>query len=308
MIPYHYSLNPRSSQHLIARSRPFVSAWCVMIFTALMVMAPSEASAAAIRQSPLNTEDSTQVDTVTASPSVGDDIMESGRSLGHLLTSPLRWDGNDLLTAGVFFGGLGGSALLDDEARDLVLRNRSRLNDALEPIGNGYATVLYMAPSALLLYISGAAFGSPWLRETGQMLIETSIAIGILQVPLSITLGRARPFLNEGNASFKLFAGKNDDRASFFSGHSMVSFGFSTILAHQIDNPWATVGLYTLAAMGPLARMYIDKHWLSDTFFGALMGVFVGNSIHSWHYPEEGGGSSFLLLPTLNGVSLTMRF
>lgn len=223
---------------------------------------------------------------------VGSDMLSWFGGLGHVLTSPLRWDHNDALMAGVFVAGTGGSFLLDDEVRTVMLRNRNPFNDALEPVGNGYATVLYMGPAALLLWASGAVAGNDWMRETGNMLVTGVFAIGVIQIPVSITVGRARPFFNEGNASAKLFAGTNDDRASFFSGHSMVAFCFSTILSHQIDNVWATVGLYTLATMGPLARLYIDKHWFSDTVIGSALGTFVGETIWKWHTGKKTTGDS----------------
>jgi membrane-associated phospholipid phosphatase len=237
--------------------------------------------------------DTATIDTTApAAHSVGSDMLSWFGGLGHVLTSPLRWNGNDALVAGMFVAGTGGSFLLDDEVRTVMLRNRNPLNDALKPIGNGYATVLYMGPAALLLWASGAVAGNDWMRETGNMLVTGVFAIGVIQIPVSITVGRARPFFNEGNASAKLFAGTNDDRASFFSGHSMVAFCFSTILSHQIDNTWATVGLYTLATMGPLARLYIDKHWFSDTVIGSALGTFVGETIWKWHAGKKTTGDS----------------
>lgn len=244
-----------------------------------------------------------------AERSLSGDILSSARCVGSLLTSPLRWDGADAILAGGITLGLAGSALLDDEVRDLVFRNHSKFNDdGLVPFGNTYATVFYVGPSALALYLSGAAFKNQWMRETGQMLLEGVATIGIMQVPLSIATGRARPFINEGNASFKAFGGTDEGRASFFSGHSMVAFTFSTILSRQIDNPWASAGLYTLAALGPFARVYKDRHWFSDVCVGSMLGVFVGNSICNWHESGDMAGSGIELLPTGQGLAFVWRF
>ena len=242
-------------------------------------------------------------------PPVSSDISTSTRCVASVLTSPLHWDASDGLWAGGVALGLAGSALLDDEMRSLVRRNHSRFNDdVLVQIGHPYATVLYMGPSALAMYLSGVAFRNQWMRETGQMLVEAVATIGIIQLPLSITVGRARPFFNEGNASLKAFAGWNDDRASFFSGHSMVAFSFSAILSHQIDNEWASVGLYSLAALGPWARLYKDKHWFSDTFFGSALGVFVGNSIWKWHHTGDAMSANIKIVPTGQGALIAWVF
>lgn len=236
----------------------------------------------------------------------------SAGCIGSVLTSPLRWNGRDAAWAGGLALSAGGSFLLDDEVRSLALRNQSQFNDdVVVPVGHLYATVLYVGPSALVMYLAGRAFDDPWVHDTGQMLVESVITIGIVQVPLSIAVGRARPFFNEGNTSFKAFAGTNDDRASFFSGHSMVAFSFSTILSHQIGNTWASIGLYALAALGPYARLYKDKHWFSDTFPGCALGVFAGNSIWEWHQQhkqERGTESGFKILPSPAGVSVVWTF
>lgn len=242
-------------------------------------------------------------------PSVSDDILNSAQCVGFVLSSPLRWSGTDALLAGGITLGFGAGVLLDDEVRSLVLRNHSTFNDdGIVPLGNTYATVFYAGPSALALYLSGAALKNQWMRETGQMLLEGVATIGILQVPLSIATGRARPLLNEGNTSFKLFGGADEDRASFFSGHSMVAFTFSTILARQIDNPWVSAGLYTIATLGPFARLYKDKHWFSDVCVGSMLGVLVGNSICDWHQGGGATGSDIGMYPGGQGLVFVWKF
>ena len=242
--------------------------------------------------------------------SLSEDISTSVKCIGNVLTTPLRWNGKDAIIAGGFVLGTAGSFLLDDEVRDLVQRNKSKLNtDLLVNAGHYYSTVLYVGPAAVLFYFSGAAFNNSWIRKTGQMLIEAVVITGIIQVPLSITIGRARPFFNEGNNSFKLFAGTDDNRASFFSGHSMIVFSFSTILSNQINNTWASAGLYTLAALGPFARLYKDKHWFSDTVLGSALGFFVGRSILKWHNENENDSESDLsIIPFGNRISLLWNF
>jgi membrane-associated phospholipid phosphatase len=241
--------------------------------------------------------------------SLSKDVSTSLQCIGSILTSPLGWNSLDGIKAGGVVIGVAGSFLLDDETRELVLRNKSRFNEnVIVKIGHPYSTVLYVGPAALIFYLSGAVCENLWIRKTGQMLVEAVITTGVIQVPLSITIGRARPFYNEGNNSFKLFAGTDDNRASFFSGHSMIAFSFSTILSGQIDNVWASVGLYTLALLGPFARLYKDKHWFSDTVLGSALGIFVGNSILKWHQGKDDIGSKFNFIPLPNGISVSWIF
>ncbi len=95
--------------------------------------------------------------------------------------------------------------------------------------------------------------------------------------------------------------------ASFFSGHSMIAFSFSTILSRQIDNTWASIGLYTLAALGPFARLYKDKHWFSDNVLGSVLGVFVGNSIWNWHH-NNSETADVKIIPLPNSLSVVWVF
>ena len=53
----------------------------------------------------------------------------------------------------------------------------------------------------------------------------------------------------------------------------------STVLARRIDHPIATVVLYSLATTTSFVRLNRDAHWLSDVFFGSVLGFFLGNVI-----------------------------
>lgn len=242
--------------------------------------------------------------------SVSGDISSSAECIGDVLTSPFGWEGKDFILAGGVITAVAGSFLLDDEIRKLVLKNKSEFNENVsERAGHLYSTVLYVGPASLLFYFSGVAFENLWIRKTGQMLIEAVIITGIAQIPLSITTGRARPFFNEGNNSFKLFAGIDDNRASFFSGHSMIAFSFSTILSGQINNIWASFGLYSLAVLGPFSRMYKDKHWFSDSILGSALGYFVGQSILNWHKENDNISDAHLnIYPMPSGLSFIWKF
>ncbi|MBI3006678.1 MAG: phosphatase PAP2 family protein [Ignavibacteriales bacterium] len=127
--------------------------------------------------------------------------------------------------------------------------------------------------------------------------------VGVIQLPLRLLTGRARPDTEEGNSSFKFLDGANQKRSSFFSGHAAIAFGFSTVLAYQINNPLATIGLYGLATVTPWARLYLDRHWFSDAVIGVGIGLYVGQTIVSWHKDQ----SPHVFLPTLHGVVLLIR-
>ncbi|MBC8146091.1 MAG: phosphatase PAP2 family protein [bacterium] len=207
------------------------------------------------------------------------DLEQFGYDVGHALTAPARWDSHDLMIAGGVVAGTVGALLLEHEFRDLMLRNQSPFNDALDKVGYTYGAPQYAIPGVLLIYLGGLIADDDWTRQTGLMLISTLAASGVIQIPARIIAGRARPNANLGNADFDPFGGTAQHRASFISGHAAIAFGISTVLARRIDHPIATVLLYSLALTTPYVRMNRDAHWLSDAFFGSVLGVVIGNVI-----------------------------
>jgi membrane-associated phospholipid phosphatase len=93
-----------------------------------------------------------------------------------------------------------------------------------------------------------------------------------------------------------------------YSGHAAFAFSLSTILAEQIDNIWASIGLYALAALTPLSRLYEDKHWLSDAVIGSAMGVFIANTVINYHKNYEEKGKKLSIIPSVNAVFLSYKF
>lgn len=243
-----------------------------------------------------------------ASPSFSSDVSRGLGSIGHVMTSPFRWSLRDAAYAGVFVVASAGCFLLDDEVRSIALKNNSVLNDNLEKIGFNYGAPQYAGPGAVVVYLAGVVSGNEDIRQTGLMLTQMIVVTGLIQIPSKIIAGRARPETNEGNASFEAFNGIGQDHSSFFSGHSMIAFGFSTILARKIDHPAATVGLYALATLTPWARAYKDRHWFSDCFIGSTLGILAGNSLFDWNESHPAFSNNFHILPTGNGLAVSVTF
>ena len=239
--------------------------------------------------------------------SFSEDGSQFVNAIGSTLSSPLNWETDDLYYAGGFLVLSASSFLLDDEVRKVFLINRNKTFDKLEPIGYAYGAPLNTLSGSLLFYAAGVLFNNNWLRDTGLMLTETIVVIGIIQVPSRIIFGRARPYSGKGNASFKFLKGIEQDRASFISGHAAVAFGISNILAHQIDHPAATIGLFGLAALTPLSRLYKDRHWFSDIVIGTALGLTISNSIINFNNYNKDTKNNFTIVPTINAITFSYR-
>ena len=60
------------------------------------------------------------------------------------------------------------------------------------------------------------------------------------------------------------------------SGHATVAFAVSSVLAERIDNLYASIGLYSIASVTAISRLYHNRHWLSDVAVAATIGTATG--------------------------------
>lgn len=70
--------------------------------------------------------------------------------------------------------------------------------------------------------------------------------------------------------------GHPDANRSFPSGHTMAAFSLASVWANE--RPRDRELVYTLATLAGLSRLSLKQHWPSDVFFGAALGMAVGNA------------------------------
>ena len=119
------------------------------------------------------------------------------------------------------------------------------------------------------IYVAGELGGSLLLSE------------GVTRV-VKAAFGRLRPY--ESGSPYRFFKGGD----SFYSGHSIAAFTFSTVMAKNyprqdlgflgIDGevPLVPIVAYMAAGLVGIQRIYSNNHWASDVYFGALAGYGVG--------------------------------
>jgi len=249
-------------------------------------------------------------DSSAAQPGLADVFLHDGRSAVGLAvraySAPFRWNGSDWLTAGGYIAATGLSALADVEVRDAMARSHSSSADRAVDIAVAYGDGLNAVILVGGLYGVGLVIREPWLRES-MMLAGTAFLVSAsISTVTKFVVGRARPYNELGNHSFKPFS-FSEDFVSFPSGHTVVAFSISSVLAERIGNPWATVALYGLATATAVGRIYQDQHWLSDVVPAALFASTVGRSIARW-YEGEQGEPSLGVLPGPGTVTVVWRF
>ncbi len=250
---------------------------------------------------------------VAASSAVG--IMESDglkflHAAGYIFSSPARWNGADWMRFGAAGAGTAAVSGLDIDTRLFMQRHQSAGSGNITDVAVQYGAGVNLIALSAGGYIAGLAFENRWLRETSLLAGSAIVLSGTISTVTKIVVGRARPYTGRGHAAFKPFSFTVDDFASFPSGHTIVAFAFSGVLAERIGNTWASIGLYGLAASCGISRLYEDQHWVSDVFFGAVISVSVSRSLVRWFESggDDSGGSGLRIVPGAQTITLVWTF
>ena len=170
---------------------------------------------------------------------------------------------------GVALGGTALISIIDDDVQHWVMENRTQnaqdIADVVEEWG-GFYVPIGVAVGTMGL---GAIIKKPEVTRTGVRVGVSVVGAGVVGQIMKLSIGRHRPSEADDQYTFSPFAGNS----SFPSGHTLTAFAVSTTLADAIDNTWADVGLYTLAAGTGVSRVIGNHHWVSDIVGGALVGI-----------------------------------
>jgi hypothetical protein len=256
---------------------------------------------------------SAQPDSLTRAQEWHSIVLQDVGSFWHAFlyvgSAPSRWNGASVVMAGAAIGTTGLVSMADEQIALRAALSKGRVADHVESVVRLYGEVWVVAAACGGSYAVGLLSGDRWLRETaflaGTSLILTAAATQLVK----FTVGRARPFVGEGPGSFRMFSGE-DEYHSFPSGHTAAAFSLSTVLAHRLNNGWATAGLYTLATLTSLSRVYADEHWFSDCVFSAVLSTAITHSLLQWYDTRDPGGSQSGLhvVPTVGGVTVVYAF
>jgi membrane-associated phospholipid phosphatase len=245
-------------------------------------------------------------DTTSDVPTITQDFLSGYHTGIKIVAAPFSFDEKDWIITGSILSATTLAYLVDKDSRSFWQRNQNSTLDNISKVGKAYGEISYAAVLSGSLYLGGKLFNNKDVSVTGRMLLEGLFFAGLTTTVIKSVTGRSRPYTNDGYNRFKFFQ-TNNDYSSFPSGHVTVAFTLSSILSSRIDNDFATIGLYTLAASTVMQRMYSDNHWFSDTVLAASIGYFVGKAVVKFdddssennltvnpYYVPNGVGISFL--------------
>lgn len=245
---------------------------------------------------------------------IGNDFGVFFKDWGEYLIFPFRMSGKDWLIGGGVIGGTLLSSLADKEIKKRVsVQGAATYNHNFLDAPTAYGYVQYPSIFSGGLYLAGLISGSDNIRVTARMLMQSLVYSGTITMGIRYLLGRERPFESEIQYSFLGFQTKGDNE-SFPSGHTVVAFATSTVLAERINTWWSRAILYPFAFLTAYARVHNNQHWFSDVLFGGLLGygssLFVLNQedkrVQNDKKNKKGGGK-FSFYPSFNGFSIVYK-
>ncbi len=187
-------------------------------------------------------------------------------------------------------------------------------------------TVVNEAPltiGAVVTYGVGRLAHSETIADVGLHATEALVLTVGVSEAIRGPLGRLRPRESQDDQYNFLFWGGFTDfaRRSYPSLHSAVGFTTASVIVQEVRfrhpsaNVWVAPILYTAALIPGVTRMYLNEHWASDVFSGAVLGTMLGTKVvHYAHTHKRNRLDRWMLgaiiTPSANGLMVgeSIRF
>ncbi|KAF0152135.1 MAG: phosphoesterase PA-phosphatase-like protein [Ignavibacteria bacterium] len=203
------------------------------------------------------------------------------------LKQPAKWENKDWLKLGLASVAAFAIMQTDQSVRTEFMKERSYYKSFPIELGRMYGELYSPLLFAGAFGLNGIFNNDKTSRKIGYEIIQTTIYAGAITTALKFAFGRARPFTEKGSKSFGNKSLFDDSFRAFPSGHTTIAFSISTVLAKNSESNLVKVLCYVPAILTAFSRVYQDKHWVSDVFFGGLIGYTVGSWVTSTHYEKE---------------------
>lgn len=205
------------------------------------------------------------------------------RDTKHVLTSPLRWGKDDMVKLATLSIGTFAIMITDQEVQESVQKNRTHTRDQISEWTNEYTKrVVNLTIGGL--YLCGLALHDRKARETAFLCLESVVLAEGITTGLKHLVGRSRPFADKGAFDFNpLQSPPPPYSLSLPSGHATTAFAFCSVVAARYPSWLVKLASYGFAATVSLARMNMNVHFLSDVFWGGIIGISVGRCLVELH-------------------------
>lgn len=214
------------------------------------------------------------------------------------IKQPVKWDGGDWLRLGLLGAGTFLVMQTDQPIRDFVnsdntygLNKKYAKSYPIE-IGNiwgelYFTEILFGGFTVYALY-SGDKTSHKIAFEIAQAAFYTFLVNGSLKY----IIGRSRPYMEQGNQTYVPFSQYDSpDHQSLPGGHTGITMALTTVLSRNAKPLWLKILAYVPAGLSVISRVYLDRHWTSDVFFGGAIGYFCATWVVDQHENTDGDNS-----------------
>ncbi len=226
-----------------------------------------------------------------------------------LATAPLHWDGRSwTLFAGVAAGTVGWM-LIDEPIRKRFDQHPQEWDDTLSDNGNPLGSGKVLIPALLGTAGLGLVSDNKRLVGSAALALESATFATLITGTLKAATGRSRPGLEQGSQDWTGPRSGPNTRLSFPSGHTTGAFAVASVFASRYPDGLVPYLAYGLATTTGYARLERDKHWASDVWLGAAIGIWTGRSLvrrHAQNNANQPSAVRLQLLPLLSGGLLMM--
>ncbi|MCW3112433.1 MAG: phosphoesterase PA-phosphatase related protein [Segetibacter sp.] len=203
--------------------------------------------------------------------------------------SPLDIRGKGWLTGAALVGATVGISFLDKPIQEWAAGMRRRndpnlghVSKTLSDIGGVYQVGTFAGIAAY-----GFIFKNSKLRTTTALATQSYITSTFWSTLFKTLSGRLRPHdINENsNLNMSRFHGPfyaipYGSNSAFPSGHTTLAFAAARVYAMEYKNvPAIPYISYGMASLIGLSRIIENRHWATDVFAGALLGLACGTQV-----------------------------
>lgn len=209
----------------------------------------------------------------------------------ELVIAPGRWKKKDWL---IFGGASAAAALLvftvDKPVQEFFEEHQDSdfingMNKILNPLQAMTMPVYFGA----IPIIYGLIAKSDRAKKVGLEVLEAQLVTSVVHYPINWIASRTRP--NDGGEynDFNWIWTKKpsewtDVETSFPSGHSVLVFSSAAVIAAEYyEKKWVPPAVYAAASVIGVQRVAQNAHWVSDVFYGAVIGHFMTQTLVKEH-------------------------
>jgi membrane-associated phospholipid phosphatase len=171
-------------------------------------------------------------------------------------------------------------------------------------IGNPLGDLRLLLPALGLTAYGAKRAGNDAVFGTAGRAAEAAVLAYGSALGGKLLLGRHRPDSGDGAHELDGPGLHGDGQRSLPSGHSAAAFAVASVVSkrHPKTAPFA----YGAASLTAYARVARERHWASDVFIGAALGLWIGHSVAQRH--PTGNRPKLAMIPTDGGLTLTLNW